>query len=84
MIRYTVVWHRRAEDDLAEIWLTASDRDAVTAAAGQADTMLSEDPELRGTRISPRAFELYLAPLYFMYQVSQPDRLVRIFSVIHS
>jgi hypothetical protein len=32
MIRYTVTWHREAEEELAELWLFASDRNEVTAA----------------------------------------------------
>ncbi len=32
MIRYTVVWVQSVEDELAEIWLAANDRNDVTAA----------------------------------------------------
>jgi hypothetical protein len=30
MIRFTVVWHEDAQNQLAEIWIRAADRHAVT------------------------------------------------------
>jgi hypothetical protein len=43
MTRYTVVWHGSAQDELAELWIKAPDRNAVTAAAHLIDVELSQD-----------------------------------------
>lgn len=40
---FTVVWQPETESDLAEFWLNAQDRDAVTQAANQIDTQLKAD-----------------------------------------
>jgi hypothetical protein len=45
---FAVLWRRRALDRLAEIWMSASDRDAVTNAVSQVDRTLSHDPECQG------------------------------------
>ena len=42
MIRYTVVWNRSAQDELAELWMNARDRHAVTAAAHVMDVELAQ------------------------------------------
>ena len=43
MSRYTVVWVRSAQDELAELWLEAADRNAVTTAAQAIDQELGEN-----------------------------------------
>lgn len=37
MMRYTVTWHREAEDELMELWLVATDRNEITAAVRASD-----------------------------------------------
>lgn len=44
MIRYTVVWHENAQNQLAQIWIAANDRSAVTHASYTVDTYLAMDP----------------------------------------
>ena len=44
MKRFTVLWRQTAIDQLAEIWLAASDRDQVTRAVNAIDSLLSTDP----------------------------------------
>ena len=43
-MKYTVVWTPDAREQLAEIWLEASDRDAVTLAATKIEQSLKHDP----------------------------------------
>ncbi len=45
MTRYTVVWHQEARDELATLWIEASDRNAVGLAAGAIDRHLLTDAE---------------------------------------
>jgi hypothetical protein len=47
-MRYTVVWEEPALDELAVIWLQATDRSAVSAAADQVDRILCTDPATKG------------------------------------
>jgi hypothetical protein len=48
MTRYTVVWHVDAENELAEQWLAANDRDAVTLATNTIDSHLAADADRKG------------------------------------
>ena len=41
---YTVAWDPDAEQNLAELWLAAPDRAALTAAAAWVDRLLASDP----------------------------------------
>ena len=58
MTRYTGVWLESAQDELAETWMTARNRNAVTAAAHLIDVELSQDAAGKGVEISEglRAF----------------------------
>jgi plasmid stabilization system protein ParE len=47
-MKYTVVWRPSAEDQLAEIWMQASDRQAVTDAANSIERTLRNSPETKG------------------------------------
>jgi len=52
MTRYTVVWHALAEDELANIWLQTSDRNAVLQASNNIDQQLANNPETKGSQVS--------------------------------
>lgn len=81
MIRYTVTWHQMAQDRLAELWLSATDRALIANAADAIDQELSKDAATKGTEISPGIFELTLLPLRVLYEVSDPDRQVKVAGV---
>jgi hypothetical protein len=51
MSRYTVLWLRDAQDELARIWLTSSNRNSVTRAVAQIDAMLANAPAERGEEV---------------------------------
>jgi len=81
-MRFTVTWHPAAEQELAEIWLQAADRNQVTHAANLLDRALASDPlapgeEFYGDRL------LVALPLAVTYTVSQADRTVQILQVWH-
>lgn len=48
MKRFRVTWHSDARSELAQIWLAAADRAAVSDAANRIDVVLSNDPEDAG------------------------------------
>jgi plasmid stabilization system protein ParE len=47
MARYTVTWHGQAEQDLADIWLSSSDREGITAAVEAIDLALATAADSR-------------------------------------
>jgi hypothetical protein len=81
MTRYTVVWVRRVEDRLIEIWLGAQDRNAITAATHQIDTQLAVDPQSKGGELSEGLRYYQAEPLRVAFTVHVDDRTVEIVSV---
>lgn len=43
-MNFTIIWSEAAIDDLARIWMSATDRDAITRAAEDVDRLLSRAP----------------------------------------
>lgn len=80
-MNFTVIWVVHAQDQLAEIWMAATDRNAVTAASYRLDQQLADDPlnlgESRGG-IERIAFE---PPLRILFRVLEPDRRVEVHEV---
>ena len=81
MIRYTVVWVEDAQDELAELWTAATDRDAVTTATHAIDKELAEDPENKGVELSEGLRALYQFPLRVLFLVRDEDRIVDVLRV---
>ena len=71
---YTVLWKPAAEGQLADIWTSANDRDAVTAAADGIDARLRRDPLGAGESRSGIRRVLFAPPLAVDYEVREPDR----------
>ncbi len=82
-MKYTVTWKPSVKGRLADIWMTAPDRSAVTAAANSIDRLLRVDPLGRGESRSDTARILIVLPLAVVYEVDQDDRLVQVLSVRH-
>lgn len=80
-MRYTVVWRDEALDELATAWAHASDREAVTEAAGAVDVRLAEDPHLQGNEVHEGLLLLLEPPLRVLYEVLPEDRLARVLTV---
>lgn len=80
-MRYTVVWKPEAERRLANLWLAATDRNAVPVAANTIDKTLLIDPQTRGESRTRGRRILLEAPLGVLFKVSQPDRMVHVLTV---
>ena len=78
MIRYTVVWHLEARDELAEIWTDSEDRSAVAAAADLIDRQLAADAVEKGLELSEGLRALFVPPLRVLFAVREDDRLVEV------
>jgi hypothetical protein len=78
MSRYTVVWHQRARELLAEIWLQSSERSAIAAAGDAIDRQLAVDPQLKGIPAFGRIRKLVIPPLNCLFHVEADDRIAHV------
>jgi hypothetical protein len=83
MTRYTVTATRKAEDDLANLWMRAADRSAVSNAANSIDRMLREDAPLKGSNAPLGLRQVIVSPLIADFTVEEDDRKVTIWSLRH-
>ncbi len=80
-MNFTVVWMPRTEGQLATIWMSAVDRNAVTEAMHTLEQRLADDPENEGeSRAGDEriAFEL---PLSVLYRVFQDKSEVEVYTI---
>jgi|688.fasta_scaffold236505_3 hypothetical protein len=78
--RYTVLWTKKAEQQLALIWVAAPDRAALAAAADSMDAALGGEPQDVGeSRADGYRIELR-GGLAIIFYVSEPDRTVSVVS----
>jgi hypothetical protein len=80
-MRYTVVYKPSAEQELAQSWMAAPDRQAVTEAANRVDALLATDPLGCGESRSGATRVLFEPPLMVFYEVREEDRLVEVLKV---
>jgi plasmid stabilization system protein ParE len=78
---YTVVWKPRQKRHLAELWLSAPDRAAVTSAADEIDRRLRKSPLDEGESREGSFRLLLVSPLGVKYRVLEEDRVVEIVRV---
>ena len=78
MSRYTVVWLRDAIDELGEIWLSSTDRNAVREASAEIDRELATNAKAKGNPLSEGLRTYDAPPLRAVYSVSDPDRKVEV------
>jgi hypothetical protein len=76
--KYTVVWLKSVHHELGEIWLAASDRNAVTAASAEIDRELASGAEEKGKALSEGLRVYDAPPLRAVYYVDSPNRLVEV------
>jgi plasmid stabilization system protein ParE len=81
MTRYTVVWHASARDELAELWMSARDRGAVTTAAHVIDAELSQDAATKGVEVSEGLRAFFAPPVRTLFTVDEGDRVVEVVRV---
>jgi hypothetical protein len=72
---YTVQWPASVQQELADLWLNAVDRSAVTAAANAIDGALERDPLNEGESRYGRTRVLFVLPLGVYYEVYEASRL---------
>lgn len=75
---FTVDWEPEAENQLANLWLTASDPKAVTQAQAVADRLLAQNPLGCGTERAEGLYHLRVLPLDVFYTVDPVRRTVQV------
>ncbi len=81
MTRFTVVWDESARDELANLWMAAPDRNAVTQASNAIDAELAEDPDRKGAPLSEGLRGLSIPPLRVVFLTRKDDRIVEVLRV---
>lgn len=81
-MNYRVVWPKETLDELAAAWLSAADRNAVTAASNQLDQDLAHDPYAVGIPIiSSQKRSASEPPIAVVFEIVEDDKKVRVLRV---
>jgi hypothetical protein len=76
-----VDWISVAEDQLADNWVQAPDRRAVTAAEAAIQNLLARDPLGQGAAVSEGLRKLTVVPLTVYYEVKPTQNIVEVQAV---
>lgn len=79
-MRYDVKWDDDALDKLADLWMRASDRDAIRDAANQVDRELAWSPETKGNDFYGDRL-LVISPLQVSYSIDPARGRVTVLDV---
>jgi plasmid stabilization system protein ParE len=80
-MKYTVVWTRFAEGELASIWINSSRRNEVSRAAERIDRLLRRNPQNQGESRIHETRILLVPPLGVSFGISTEDRRVEVLDV---
>jgi hypothetical protein len=81
MTPYDVDWLPDALQALADLWVQAADRQAVTDAQAEIDRTLAQDPLSTGHPLPEGLYRLVVPPLAVLYSVDQTRRHVAVEAV---
>jgi hypothetical protein len=84
MNRFTVVWWQFATRRLADLWLEATDKAAITHAADEIDRRLAVDPLSCAEHRHEELCGLTIDPLTVQFTIDDHDRLVKVWTVRRS
>jgi hypothetical protein len=81
MMAFTVICSNDAQNQLANLWLSAADRAAITAAQYRIEQELAADPRRKSNEISEGLWRIDFPPLKALFEIDDQDRLVRITAI---
>lgn len=81
-MNWTVIYRPDAADDLATIWLNATDRQAIADAANSIDRQLGMAPLTAGESREGNNRILCEGPLAVFYDVDVQDRIATVWAVV--
>jgi hypothetical protein len=76
MIRYTVLWRKDTENELAALWLDYPNRHEITQAADRIDAELRADAHEKGFLLPGNLRAFSSSPLTAYFRVDNVDRKV--------
>jgi hypothetical protein len=79
-MKFTVVYLASAQDQLAEIWLAAEDKEEVRGAADEIERLLALRPQDVGEARVSNLRILILEPIAVLYDVRPSDRMVKVWA----
>ena len=80
-MKYAVIWLPDAEQELAAIWLAATDRRVVTRTAYTIDSLLRHDPSSQGESREEDRRILIALPLCVVFRVLEQAHRVEVIHV---
>lgn len=80
-MKYEVIWAGRSEELLADFWMRAANRAAVTTAANSIDHMLARNPWKVGVAKFGTMRVVIEDPLIVLFEIIEDDRRVRVMDV---
>jgi hypothetical protein len=81
MSRYTVIWWPPTLADLATLWMSYPNRQAIRIAADSIDQILAENPSTKGDEVREGLRRLVVPPLKVQFVVEDVDMQVRVLTV---
>jgi plasmid stabilization system protein ParE len=78
---YTIIWRPAAENQLATLWTSSPDRNAVARAADAVDDALARDPLNEGESRTGSLRVTFQPPLIVYFRVRPQQHLVTVLSV---
>lgn len=82
-MRFRLVFQKRVRDQLADVWLDAPDRNAVTAASARMEQLLRTDPLHVGMARKGTDRVLFVEPIVIHYRVILDDYKVVLLDIAH-
>lgn len=80
-MNFTIIWSEAAIDDVARVWLAATDRNAITLAANEIDRLLATDAHHVGESRLGNQRVAFAPPLGFRFDVIVDDLRVTVGAV---
>jgi len=80
-MKYSIVWQSRAEQDLAALWLSASDRSEINSACNRIEQLLQNRPATVGEWLYGTTRVLIVVPLAVAFDVIEDDKVVRVLTI---
>jgi hypothetical protein len=80
-MKFTLTYLPSARAELAQLWLAAKNRKAVTASSDSIELILRHDPDKKGDEVQASLRSIVVSPLIYYYVVSPEDRLATVWSV---
>ena len=80
-MNYTVVWRRRAQGQLAALWIRAANKDAVAGYAEQIDRILERNPNDQGESRGGGVRLWFHRPISVLFQVDESAKRVTVVAI---